>query len=127
MSCGSPQPSTTAVTAPQAVVVALPGEIDIANDGQVQDALTRALGAGTVVLVADGSGTSYCGSSGVAALLAAHHQAAAAGTQLRVAASPALRRILELTGADHALDTYPTLAAALGGCTRAPVQPPRWS
>jgi anti-anti-sigma regulatory factor len=32
-----------------------------------------------------------------------------------VVASPAVRRILELTGADQVLDTYPGLADALAG------------
>ena len=107
-------------------MVALPAEVDVTNDGQVQDTLVRALGDGTVVLVADGRGTSFCGSSGVAALLAAHRRAAVAGTQLRVATGPALRRILELTGADHMLDTYPTLDAALAGAPDHPHIPPRW-
>ena len=120
MSGGSAHAHATSVAGPQTVVVVLPGEVDVTNDGQVQDTLTRALGNGTAVLVADGSGTSFCGSSGVAALLAAHRRAGVAGTQLRVSTSPALRRILELTGADHLLDTYPTLAAALAGGTRPP-------
>ena len=105
---------------PGTVIVTLPEEIDITNDGQVQDILARALSDRTAVLVADGSGTSFCGRSGVAALLSAHRRAATAGTQLRVAASPALRRILELTGADHRLDTYPTLATALAGPEKLP-------
>ena len=35
-------------------------------------------------------------------------------------ASPAVRRILELTGADQVLDTYPTLTAARVGPVLAP-------
>jgi anti-anti-sigma factor len=95
--------------------VALPGEIDTSNDREVRDALTRAHGDGTAAVIADGSGTSFCSSSGVAALLAAHRELATAGKQLRVAASPVMRRVLELTGADHVLDTYPTMTAALAG------------
>jgi anti-anti-sigma factor len=95
------------------VVITLPPEIDVANDGQVQDSLTRALDAGTAVLVADAGGTTFCGCSGVHALTRTHHSAAAAGAQLRVVASPAIRRIMTLTGADHLLDAYPTLAVAL--------------
>ena len=53
--------------------------------------------------------------AGVSALLRVHRQAAATGTQLRVVASPALRRVLDLTGADQVLDTYPSLADALAG------------
>ena len=115
MSGGSPDPRATVAHGLQAVVVALPGEIDTSNDREVRDALTRVLGDGTAVVVADGSGTSFCSSSGVAALLAVHRQAATAGTQLRVAASPVMRRVLELTGADHVLDTSPNVTAALAG------------
>jgi anti-anti-sigma factor len=114
----SPQPGTAVAAAspgqPRLAVVTLPGEIDISNDGQVQDTLTSALDDGTAVLVAYAGATTFCGCSGVTALLLAHHRAAAAGAQLRVVVgSPPMRRILELTAADQVLTTYPTLAAAL--------------
>ena len=102
------------------VVVTLPPEIDVANDGQVQDALTRALDDGTAVLVADAGGTTFCGCSGVHALTRTHHRATAAGVQLRVVTSPAIRRIMKLTGADQLLDVYPTLAVALAEGSRSP-------
>lgn len=114
----SPQPGMAGAAVspqqPRLAVVTLPGEIDIGNDGHVQDTLTSALDDGTAVLVADAGGTTFCGCSGVTALLLTHHRAAAAGAQLRVVVgSPSMRRILELTAADQVLDTYPTLAAAL--------------
>jgi anti-sigma B factor antagonist len=114
----SPQPGMAGAAVspqqPRLAVVTLPDEIDIGNDGHVQDTLTSALGDGTAVLVADAGGTTFCGCSGVTALLLTHHRAAAAGAQLRVVVgSPSMRRILELTAADQVLDTYPTLAAAL--------------
>ena len=117
---GSPQLNGAKAAAPRqppplAVVVTLPAEIDISNDGLVEDELTSALGDGPGVLVADGTRTTFCASAGMSALIRAHHQAQAAGTQLRVVASPAVRRILELTGADQVLDTYPSLADALAG------------
>jgi anti-sigma B factor antagonist len=121
----SPGPGTAgAAESPQQArlaVVALPREIDTSNDSRVQDTLTRALADSPAVLVADASGTTFCGCSGVAALIFTHHRAAAAGAQLRVAASPAMRRMLELTGAGQMLHTYPTLAAALAD-GRAPVR-----
>ncbi len=116
----APGPDTAITAAPprgrQLITVTLPGEIDLTNAGQVHAALTRALRGGTAV-VADAAGTTFCDCAGVRALIRAHRQAAAAGTQLRVASatSPGVRRILELTGAGQALDTYPTLAAALDG------------
>jgi anti-sigma B factor antagonist len=114
----SPQPGTARAAAPprqpRLAVVTLPGEIDASNDGQVHDTLTSALDAATAVLVADAGATTFCGCSGVTALLRTHHRAAAAGAQLRVVVgSPPMRRILELTAADQVLHTYPTLAAAL--------------
>ena len=114
----SPQPGTAGAAVspqqPRLAVVTLPREIDISNDGQVQDTLTSALDHGTAVLVADAGATAFCGCSGVTALLLTHHRAAAAGAQLRiVVGSPSMRRILELTAADQVLHTYPTLAAAL--------------
>lgn len=98
---------------PQTVVVTLPTEIDLANSGQVRDALTRALCNGATTLIADATRTTFLSCAGLGALTSAHHQAAAAGAQLRMAASPAVRRILELTGTEHLFQTYPTVAAAL--------------
>ena len=100
---------------PGHALVTLPAEIDACNDLQVLDQLTRAaLETGTAVLVADARQTAFCGCAGVTALICAHHRAAAAGIQLRlVAGQPAMLRMLQLTGADRVLDTYPTLAAAL--------------
>ena len=114
----SPQPGTAGAAGspqqPRLAVVKLPGEIDVSNDGQVHDTLTSALDGGTAVLVADAGETTFCGCSGVTALLLTHHRAAAAGAQLRiVVGGPSMRRILELTAADQVLNTYPTLAAAL--------------
>lgn len=97
-------------------VIPLPDSIDIINDSDVQDMLVAAIEAGVPVLVADGSRTTFCGCSGVTALILAHRRAAAAGAQLRVVgAAPGVRRILALTRADSELDIYPDLAAALGG------------
>jgi anti-sigma B factor antagonist len=115
---GSPQPNGATAAAsqpppPLAEVVTLPAEIDISNDGLVEDELTSALSDGLAVLVADATRTTFCASAGISALIRAHHQAQAAGTQLRVVASPAVRRILELTGADQVLDSYLSLTDAL--------------
>jgi anti-sigma B factor antagonist len=113
----SPQPGPAGAAVspqqPRSAVVTLPDEIDTSNDSQVQDTLTRALADATAVLVADAGRTTFCGCSGVTALLLTHHRAAA-GAQLRVVVdSPSMRRMLELTVADQVINTYPTLAAAL--------------
>jgi anti-sigma B factor antagonist len=111
----SPHARRTTGSSPQIVVVELPAEIDVRNDEQVYDALALALYGGAAVLVADASGTTFCGCAGARALIRAHHLAAAAGTQLRIAASPPVQRILELTHTDHLLSTYSTLSAARSG------------
>jgi anti-sigma B factor antagonist len=109
---------------PPVTVIPLPESIDTVNDLDVQDMLSAAVDGGAAVLVADGSRTTFCGCSGVTALLLAHHRAAAAGAQLRlVAAAPLVRRILAVTGADQELDIYPDRAAALGGRQRRPAFP----
>jgi anti-sigma B factor antagonist len=99
---------------PRIVVVTLPAEIDVANGGQVYDALASALCGGTSVLIADATATTFCGGAGVSALIRARHQAAVAGVQLRLAASPAVRRILELTGTSQLLGTHCSVHSALG-------------
>lgn len=106
---------TTTGPRPQIAVVTLPAEIDVSNDGQVRDALTAALRSGAAILVADASATTFCDCAGMRALIRAHRQAAATGTQLRVAASPPVRRILELTLTNRLVSTYLTVPAALDG------------
>ena len=97
-------------------VVTLPDEIDMTNAGQVRDVLARSLEDGAAVLVADMTAATFCAAEGVRVLLRAHAWARAAGAQLRVVvASPAVRRVLDLTGAGQVLQVYPSLQAALAG------------
>ena len=98
---------------PRTTVVALPIEIDAANVGLVEAALASALASGPAVLIADGTSTAFCDSSGIGALIHAHRQTAAAGGQLRaVITSASVRRILEIIGADQLLLVYPSLGDA---------------
>ena len=64
----SPQPGMAGAAVspqqPRLAVVTLPDEIDIGNDGHVQDTLTSALDDGTAVLVADAGGTTSAGARG---------------------------------------------------------------
>ena len=77
--------------------VAMPAEIDVANADEIQRALVSAASLGAPVLIVDMSGTTFCDSARVQAIIAAHKQAAAADTQLRLVA-PAVMRILTLVG-----------------------------
>jgi anti-sigma B factor antagonist len=113
MTDGARYAATTTEPEPRIVVVRLPAEIDLTNTGQVCQALDRAI-IGGAVLIADATRTSFCDCAGLSALIRAHRRAAAAGAQLRIAASPTVRRIVELTRADDLLETYPTVTAASG-------------
>jgi len=113
MSGGSRHIQTTPVPGPQTAVVPLPAEIDAANVGLVDAAMASALASRPAMLIADGTQTAFCDSSGIAALVHAHRQAAAAGAQLRVVVvGSQVRRVLELIGAHQLLLVYPSLAAA---------------
>ena len=94
------------------LIVMVPDEVDITNVSQFNTLLAQALADGAAVVIADATATSFCDCAAVSALIDGHRRAAADGSQLRVAAGPAVRRLLSLTET-HVLDVYPTLAAAL--------------
>lgn len=82
----------------------------------IQEALLAAVGRQPALVVADMTATTFCASSGMHAITAAHRQAVAAGTELRpVISHPAARRVFELSGVDTIISIYPDLPAALSG------------
>jgi anti-sigma B factor antagonist len=95
-------------------VVAMPAEIDAVNAGKIRQGLLSAVGLGAAVVVVDMSGTTFCDSAGVQAIIDAYRQAAANGTQLRLVAMAVLR-ILTIVGVGQVVPIYPTLEAALAG------------
>jgi anti-anti-sigma factor len=118
---GSRRIHATPVPEAQTAVVQLPAEIDAVNTGLVEAALTGALASRPQVLIADGTKTAFCDSAGIATLIHADRQAAATGAQLRVVVtSTAVRRILEITGADQLLVVYPSLPGAQADCSQPP-------
>jgi len=121
---GSRRILVTPVSGPQTAVVALPIEIDAANVGLVEAALASALASRPTVLIADGTTTVFCDSSGIGTLIRAHRQAAATGAQLRVVITTSqVRRVLELIGADQLLRVYPSLACAQADGSYQPAPP----
>jgi anti-sigma B factor antagonist len=100
-------------------VITMPAEIDLTNADQVRQALLSAVALPVTVLIVDMSGTTFCDSAGVQAVIAAYRQAEATGTQLRLAATAVLR-IFTVIGADQLIPTYPTVEAALAGTPAAP-------
>jgi anti-sigma B factor antagonist len=114
----------TAVTQPQypvlwigqTAVVTLPTEVDITNADRVREDLLSVLNHGAAVLIADLSKTTFCDSAGVGALARTFRRADASQSELRlVVSTPAVQRVLTLTGVDRLLDIYPSVTAALSG------------
>src|SRR5258707_6251622 len=99
------------------VVVVLPAEIDVTNSDEVHQQLVSVLSPGVATVIADLTLTSFCDSSGVHALMHAHERAAARDVGLRLAVSPggSVRRVLQLTGADHVIPVFDTVLEAVPG------------
>jgi anti-sigma B factor antagonist len=97
-------------------VVALPEEVDVTNADAIGEDLLSALNQGAVLLVADMSKTTFCDSAGVSALVRTFRRAVAGSSGLRlVAGTPAVQRVLSLTGVDRLVDVFPSVAACLAG------------
>ena len=100
----------------QVAVVTLPSEIDVTNADMVQEELLAVLNQGAALLIADLSKTSFCDSAGVSALVHAFRRAATSASSMRlVASTPAVQRVLSITGVDRLMDTFPSVAASLAG------------
>ncbi len=97
------------------VVVELPAEIDVTNSEQVYQQLVAVLAPGVDTVVADMTGTIFCDSSGVHAIMHAYETADARDTRLRLAVSPAtsVRRVLQLIGVGRLMPVYLSLEEAL--------------
>jgi anti-sigma B factor antagonist len=111
-----PQQRFPVVWLSKVAVATLPVEIDIANADQVRDNLLSVLDRGAATLIVDMGGTTFCDSAGLNALVRAHKRATANGSKMRlVVSAPAVQRVLAITGVDHLMDIYPSVAASLSG------------
>jgi anti-sigma B factor antagonist len=97
-------------------VVTVPAEVDITNTDEVRRALLSVVSQDVPVLIIDMSGTTFCDSTGVQAIIATYRQTAANGTELRLVAT-AMLRILTVIGVDQLIPIYPDLNAALAART----------
>jgi anti-sigma B factor antagonist len=100
----------------QVAVVTLPVEIDVTNADTVREELLAIMNHGAALLIADMSKTNFCDSAGVSALVRAFRRAAASGSTMRlVVSTPAVQRVLSITGVDRLVDIFPSVAASLAG------------
>lgn len=96
------------------VVVTLPAEIDMANADQVRADLDAAFGPGVGMVIADMTGTRFCDTSGIHALVMTHKKAQSGNTRFGVVAGPGeVRRVLGILRLDAVLAIYPQLDMAL--------------
>jgi len=110
----------------RSAVVALPAEIDLSNADQVREELLAVLNRGPDALIVDMSGTRFCDSACVNALVRTHKRAAESGAGMRlVVTASGVQRVLTITGIDGLMAIYPSVAEALTGgggrAGRAPV------
>ncbi len=95
-------------------VVAAPAEVDITNAEELQSALIKAAANGHRTLVVDMTGTQFCDSSGLHALIAVHKKAEAEGREvLLVVPGTTVLRVFALTGMDRVIPNFTSLAEAL--------------
>ncbi len=100
----------------QVAVVTLPGEIDVTIADSVREELLAVLDQGAALLIADLSKTEFCDSAGVSALVQTYRRASASGNPMRlVVGTPAVQRVLSITGVDRLVDIFPSVAASLAG------------
>jgi len=84
-----------------AIVVALGGALDVTAGDQLLDELRHVGDTYRVPIILNLAEVTFLDSAGVRALVLAHRELAAVGRPLTIAAaSPRVRRLLELTGTD---------------------------
>ena len=103
---------------PGTVLLVVDGEIDTLTASRLQTGLDEALEAALAdgaQAVVDLSGVTFLASSGLAVLIGGARRMAELGGRLRlIAASRAVTRPLQVTGADALFDVHDDLASALG-------------
>ena len=101
-------------TSDRASVVRLIGELDADDAPAVRALLAEQVLRGPGSLVVDLSALTFIDSAGLAALVAAHKGTRSAGTRLLLAApTPAVVKVLAITGLNAVLTTAPSVEAAL--------------
>jgi anti-anti-sigma factor len=95
-------------------VIGLPAEVDLTVADAAREAMLAALNQGAALLVVDMTATTFCDSSGIAAIVRAARRASAGGALVRVAAAePAVLRVFSLVGIDRLIEIHPTVGDAL--------------
>jgi anti-anti-sigma factor len=95
-------------------VVAAPEEIDMTSAAGLEAAFLEASALGHDTFVVDLSGTQFCDSAGVHALVRTHKRSRSGGGEmLLVVSAAAVLRVFQIIGIDHLIPSFPTLGQAL--------------
>lgn len=95
------------------LVALLPEQVDVSNAEPIGEQLLRLIDHAPAVLIADMTATVSCDHAGAAALARVYQQALANGTELRlVISTPAVRRVIAISGLDRLVPVFPALEEA---------------
>jgi anti-anti-sigma factor len=105
----------------QYTVVEMPEEIDATSSDGIKEQLLSLLNSGTGPVIIDLTGTAFCDSSTLKALIRTRTRADAAGRRLYAAVPPsgAVRRIFKLTAISRLIPIHDDLESAIAAATSA--------
>jgi len=92
------------VDRPEAVCLAVEGEIDLSVKDEFADAIAHLLGDAKSPAVLDLTCVTFFNSTGIGAVVDAQRKAQRRDVQLVIEVSPSVRRVLEVTGLTDAFD-----------------------
>jgi anti-sigma B factor antagonist len=94
-------------------VVVAPHEIDIRNAHLLRGALLRLAASGHATFVVDLSATQLCDTTALTVLVRAHKEALAEGGELRLVMPAPSLAVFALTGLDHYIPCFASVAEAV--------------
>jgi anti-sigma B factor antagonist len=104
----------SAVRLGKVVIISLVGSLDTQTAEQASSFFSSQVREGALNLVADLSQVEYISSAGLRVILATGKAVRLVGGDLRLAAVPAVRPVLELSGFSSIFNLYPQLEEAVG-------------
>jgi anti-sigma B factor antagonist len=117
--------SLRTVLAGRYLVIEAYGEIDIANGGELRVMIDSCLGGGAEQLIVDLSGIRFMDSSGLNVLIGTARRLGS-GSFGVVVSRPSIRKILSITGIDHIIPIFESVADAVAALDAGSPADPFW-
>jgi anti-sigma B factor antagonist len=103
-------------------VLSVGGDLDLNTAPELMQALTRLVDGGERRVVVDLAGVGFCDSSGLSVLVRVRNRLTGLGGSVTLAApTPIVQRVLEISGLDEILGTYPSVDEARAASANGPV------